>query len=703
MNELEELKTKFKQNSNEVLSFFENLKLKCDDEQKQKSFQKGVDTLKILMPLELDTGIVFATLMLDLLRNNLINSADFLHYADSVNLAQSVIKIEGFNFVNKHEEAENLRSMLVAVAKDIRVVLIKLADILNDVRHIKELLPDNAKNLHIEIMDIYIPLAARLGLSYIKSELQDLDLMYTKPNEYKKLLRELAKDQQEREQQIESVKNQLKELLFNLKIDGEVKGRLKHISSIYNKISTKNYSLNQIYDLTAVRVIVKTIDECYMVLGMVHSKFIPIDGRFKDYIARPKANGYQSIHTTVLINESPIEIQIRTVEMHNHAEYGIAAHWLYKEHKQKISTLDERLVWIRKMIENPETTTSEEFIEQLKTDVYSGEIFVQTPKGKILQLPENSTPIDFAYSIHSDVGNKCVGARVNSKMVPLTTFLNNGDTVEIITNANAKGPSRDWLKFAQTSIAKSKINAFFKHEMKDENIKRGKSMLEQASKIKGFDIHILTKDEWLQEVLDKYSFNEPDEMFAAIGYGSLNTTQVLNKLIGLYKQSEEKERIKIIKPISNTVVNNQSNIKELSNMMIKYAHCCNPVPGDKIVGFISRGRGVTIHRADCISLKNMEKERLMEISWGDDLTGSYVGGITILVKNAQGVLAEISNKIAESKININSITTENNKTNKEQVLIDIKVTVSSKAELNDLMNKISPMPNVIKVFRGAEE
>ncbi len=699
---IEIIEKKFTQSQREeIVNFYEDIKKYVTDDVTQNYFNCGKEILKILLPIELDESIVMASMLLGFVRKNLISADDLQKYANAVSLAQTVVKIENFKSLNKQEEVENLRSMLVAIAKDIRVIILKLADILNEARHINYLPTEYAKDLHLEITKIYIPLAARLGLSYIKSELQDLNLMYTNPNEYKKLVKKLAEDGRIREKQIEDIIVKLKQVLNGLNIKGEVKGRLKHISSIYIKMNEKNCNLNQIYDLSAVRVIVSSVNDCYTILGEVHSQFAPLDGRFKDYIARPKSNGYQSLHTTVLFNERPIEIQIRTLDMHNLAEYGIAAHWLYKEHKQKFTSLDERLMWIRKLIENPETTTSEELLDELRTDVYSGEIFVQTPLGKIIQLPESATPIDFAYAIHTDVGNKCVGARINSKMVPLNTSLNNGDIVEIITNPNAKGPSRDWLKLAKTSSAKNKINTFFKKELKDDNIKRGKTMLEQAGKNKGVDLSKLMTDEWVHDVLEKYSFNEIDELYAALGFGAINTTQVLNRLIGLYKQKFEEDTIKVVKINESAKEHAQSSIKEFSNMMVKFAHCCNPLPGDEIVGFISRGRGVTIHRADCVSLKNLESDRLMKISWGDYNKSSFVGELKILVKNAQGVLAEISNKIAENKINITAITTEQKKD--DTVLIVLKLNISNKSELVDLMNKIKSMPNVINVFRDMKD
>ncbi|MBO7508625.1 MAG: bifunctional (p)ppGpp synthetase/guanosine-3',5'-bis(diphosphate) 3'-pyrophosphohydrolase, partial [Clostridia bacterium] len=581
------------------------------------------------------------------------------------------------------------RSMLVAMAKDIRVIILKLADVLNTSRHQKKLSQIEQAKLHKEVADLYIPLASRLGLSYIKSELQDLDLSFTQPNEYKKLMKILAEDSKEREDQMTKVKAELKLLLEDLGINGEIQGRLKHVSSIYNKIHQKNYKLSQLFDLVAVRVLVNSVNECYSVLGAVHTKYMPLDGRFKDYIARPKANGYQSLHTTVVAYGKPFEIQIRTFEMHNHAEYGIAAHFLYKEKKQKIDQLDGKLLWIRKIIENPNISSSTDLINELKTDVYSGEIFVQTPMGKILELPENSTPVDFAYEIHTNIGNTCVGAKVNGKMVPLNKTLNNADVVEIITSTNAKGPSKDWLSFVKSSGARNKINQFFKKMDKDDNIKKGKTMLEQSAKNKEVDLKKFLEDKILEDVFNRYSLKNLDDMYAMIGCGAITTTQILNRMIALYTQLDTAEKEFVFKPITNSRSTEKgSSISELGSMLIKYAKCCNPVPGDEIVGFISRGRGVTIHRSDCKALKSLDADRLMPLSWNDEGTkdSNFVAGIRLVVKNTSGMLANIANKVAEQKINITSINSKN--FGYDKTIVDVHVSVSSKTALEDLMIKL---------------
>ena len=682
-----------------IEQFYNYLKQMCTSPQAQELLVTGEENTVIILPLELDYDMVFAGLILPLMRKNLLDLDKFLQYQSAINLAKVVLEIEKIDIQSSKDDVASFRSMLVAIAKDIRVIILKLADILNLARHQKSLSATEQAKLHFEVVNIYIPLASRLGLSYIKSELQDLDLSYTQPNEYKRLMKILAEESKDRQKQMEKVEQELRQMLVELNIKGEIQGRIKHISSIYNKLHQKNYTLNQLYDLTAVRVLVQTVNECYSVLGAVHTKYLPLDGRFKDYIARPKANGYQSLHTSVLVDNKPIEIQIRTFEMHNHAEYGIAAHFLYKEHKNKIDELDGKLLWIRKIIENPNINSSADLIDELKTDVYSGQIFVQTPMGKIIELPENSTPVDFAYSIHTNVGNSCVGAKVNGKMVPLNKTLNNADVVEIITSTNAKGPSKDWLNFVKTSIAKNRINQFFKKFDKEDNIKKGKAMLEQSAKAKDVELKKLLDDRILPDLFTKYSLKSIDDMYAMIGCGALTTTQILNRLIMLYSQYDTEVKDFVFRPVEVQTNNQTSSISELGNMMLKYAKCCNPVPGDEIVGFISRGRGVTIHRADCKALKALDADRLMPLSWTNKSTDEhFVASIKLLVKNTSGMLANVANKIAEQKVNITSISSKNVKNDK--TIIDVNVSINSKQALEDLMKKLQNIANVFEVTRG---
>lgn len=653
---------------------------------------------KLIEPLNLDINSLIVTFILPFNFNEeqikqLLNDND-----EALTLYNSIKKLSNINYSDDTAEVENLREMFVAIAKDIRVIIIKLANVLVIAENLKDKTSEFANKLHYEIKEIYAPLAARLGLSFIKTKLYDLSMEFYKPLEFERLTKLLNEDIDKRQKTIEKVKSQLQKSLNELNIDGSVSGRIKSCYSIYNKLSSKNLNLNQIYDIVALRVMVKTVNECYAVLGAIHTQYDLLDGRFKDYIAKPKQNGYQSLHTCVIVENMPLEIQIRTYDMHNHAEYGIAAHWLYKEHKNKTSSLDEKLVWIRKIIENNEITTASDFLDNLKTDVYSDEIFVQTPQGKIIQLVENSTPIDFAYMIHSEIGNKCVGCKINGKMQPLNTSLNNGDIVEIITSTNSKGPSRDWLKICKTNQAKSKINSFFKKEMKDENIKKGKSILEQACKIKNISMHDLFQEKYLFSVYEKYSLKNLDEIYALVGYGSLNSSQVLNKLYSCYKLEHGEINKKI--PV-NTIKNDSttSAINGLNDVMIKFARCCNPIPGDDIIGYISRGNGLTIHKYDCSSLSQFEQDRLMKLEWNKDASNeSYNAGIQILVTNTSGVLAEITNKISEKKININYINSEKGKDG--NIFINVGINIKNKQELNELCKKIENMPNVLSIVRG---
>lgn len=700
LNFLELIRNRVKKDEAEnIEKFYNKIFSMCDTEIKKSLLETGVENTVIILPLELDYDMVFAGLLLPLIRENQLDLTQ-IQETGAVELAQSVLKIESIEMTNQNEDVANYRSMLVAMAKDIRVIILKLADVLNKTRHLKKYSVAEQAKLHKEIVDLYVPLASRLGLSYIKSEFQDLDLSYTQPNEYKRLMKIMAEDSKAREEQMAKVRVELTAMLKELKIHGEIQGRIKHVSSIYNKIHQKGYSLSQMYDLTAMRVLVDTVNECYSVLGAVHTKYTPLDGRFKDYIARPKANGYQSLHTSVLVDNKPLEIQIRTFEMHNHAEYGIAAHFLYKEHKKKIDTLDGKLLWIRKLIENPNINSQSDLVDQLKTDVYSGEIFVQTPLGKIIELPEGSTPVDFAYSIHTNVGNTCVGAKVNGKMVPLNKILCNADVVEINTSPNAKGPSKDWLSFVKSSIARNRINQFFKKFDKEDNIKKGKTMLEQSAKNKDADLKKLLIDDFLKDVFERYSLKNTDDMYAMIGCGALTTTQVLNRLIALYTQLDSEHKDYVFRPVTVQKDEKTSTIAELKSMLVKYAHCCNPVPGDEIVGFVSRGRGVTIHRADCKSVKSLDADRIMKLSWTEEglKNSSFVASLKLIVKNTSGMLANITNKIAEQKINITGINSYNAKDDRTIIYVDLSV--NNKSALLDLMKKLSNITNVYEVSRN---
>lgn len=688
---------------NNIKTFLDNVNLVIKDYEDEDNalLNKGIEIAKTIMPLKLDVNSIISCVILPFVVKENTLLENIKENEEAYNLVSQVIKLDRIDYTSDKAEAEYLRAMFVAIAKDIRVIVIKLAQMLINAQLTKNQKSTENDKLFYEIQEIYAPLAARLGLSFIKTSLFNLCLAYYKPLEYKKLLKDLSEDVALRQNTIEKVTVDLKDIVSQLKINGYVYGRIKSPYSIYNKLKSKNLQLGQIYDIVALRVLVENINDCYAVLGAVHTKFMPLDGRFKDYIAKPKANGYQSLHTTVIVDGIFLEIQIRTFDMHNHAEYGIAAHWLYKEHKSKMTSLDDKLMWIRKIIENSDNASASDLINELKTDVYADEIFVQTPQGKIIQLVENSTPVDFAYNIHSEIGNKCVGAKVNGKMVPLTHTLNNGDIVEIITSTNSKGPSRDWLKTCKTTQAKNKINAFFKKEMKEDNIKKGKAILEQACKLRNLNPHDLFIEKYLFDLYERYSLKSLDECYANVGYGSITSTQIINRLYNSYKQDHGLLNKKVD---TSNLTNTQSvgEIEGLDGIMVKFAKCCNPIPGDDIVGFISRGNGVTIHRKDCASLHQFESDRIMNLSWGNqEENNSYNAGLQILVTNTAGVLAEITNKISDSKINITYINSENAKDG--NVMINVGISVKNKDQLAEIVNKIKSMANVLDIRRGVNK
>ena len=558
-------------------------------------------------------------------------------------------KLIEIDYTNEQEEAENIRKMFFALAKDVRVIVVKICFVLAEIKHYdsgfaivgknnellgnesaenvpktalleKENNQDKLTTKAKQILDLFAPLAARLGLSKVKSELEDVAFKLLHPKEYASIKSEVDKRYLEREKTVEDLKNQIKNFMHELRLSGEIMGRKKHIYSINKKLQEKNGNLDKIYDLVAVRAILNSVADCYALLGKINENFMPLHNRFKDYISIPKSNGYQSLHTTVMFEGVPVEIQIRTAEMHRIAEFGVAAHWVYKEKRNKLDSLDERLGWVREIMENGNSMTSQDIINLLKVDIYDGEIFVQTPKGKVLHMPNDATPIDFAYLIHSQVGNQCVGAKVNGKMQPITKPLSNGDIVEIITNPNSRGPSRDWLKVVKTSQAKNKILNFFRKEMKEENIKNGKAMFEQSIKNLGYSVPKITEKKFVQQLLDKHNIATLDELFASIGHGAYSSKVFAGKLVQIYqadvKKQQEKMQIQHIAPpeVYNPS-DNKVNIKGMNNLMIKFAKCCCPMEGDEVVGFISQGRGIIIHRKQCPNVSFFDKDRLIEANW----------------------------------------------------------------------------------------
>lgn len=612
----------------------------------------------------------------------------------------SIIKIENIKIVNEEISTNNIKNLLISMANDLRVILIKLAETVVICENPKDQTKEELNNLHLIVKELYVPICARLGLSVLKNRLQDLNLKYYHPKDYEKITKELNALIENRDEEISKNKKILQRLLKKLKIDGEVYGRAKHISSIYNKLQDKHKKLNQIYDLLAVRIIVNTEEECYEVLSNINSIYEPLDNRFKDYIARPKANGYRSIHTTVITQDNdPLEIQIRTKEMHEFAEYGIAAHFLYKEKKTKISSLDDKLIWIRKMLENTDLSSASDYLDELKADLYANEIFVQTPLGKVINLNENSTPIDFAYLIHTDIGNKCVGCKVNNKLVPLTTKLKNGDVVEIITNQNAK-PSRDWLKIVTTHQARSKLNSFFKKEMKDENIKNGKQILEATSKQKKVELKSLLNEEWLEELYQKWSLKGLDDLYASVGYGSLTSTQVINKLLNKYKAKQKSEETLKIQPRKNSNEDNGVIFENnLQGLLVRFAKCCSPIPGDEIVGFISKGNGVTIHNKECKNVQNFDEDRLINVKFCNE-GKLFNAHLVVFSEKKENLVMNVTKTIFNEKINLTGLNVVDS--NKE-IILHIYIDVKDINQLQDLINKLAVVNGVIDIKRAREK
>lgn len=617
---------------------------------------------------------------------------------DVLKLANNLKEINSDNLsFNKQEESEILRKQFVAMCKDIRVIIIKLCLVLYDAKNCTLPLTQKTRELLLTIRNIYAPLSERLGLNSMKSELEDLCLKYLDPEVYNELEHNVLLKKEENQKQIEVTKQKLEQILQDLNLkNATIMARQKHFSSIYKKIQSKAVPLAKIYDLIAMRVIVDTIEECYAVLGKIHGIYRPMEGRFKDYIANPKPNGYQSLHTTIITeNDRPMEIQIRTYEMHRNSEFGVdVAHWVYKE-KRKTTELDKKMAWLREIMDNSSNLNSEEFIETLKTNLYSGSIFVQTPKGKVLEFPEGSCVIDFAYAIHSEIGNACVGGKINNKMVPISTKLSNNDIVEIITSPTSKGPSRDWLKIVKTAQARDKINAFFKKELKEDNIKNGKQILELAIKNKGLSASDILSEQNINDVLYKFAFNNADELFAAVGYGSITSTQVVNKLIQEYEKRENEN--KPAKVLTSLVVKRGKDgvlIDGDSGMLVRYAGCCNPILGEDIVGYISRGRGVTIHKADCHNVQFLEKERLIKAEWADKSATFKIVNVNIFAKTDDNFIAKLAFTLANMQYNIVSLDTKNLP---DRIICNLKIKTNNNDNLTRLDKAIKSLDNVMEV------
>lgn len=672
-----------------------------------------VEVACILAEMGLDTSTIIAGLIHDVIEDTKYTYDDVAKRfsTEVANLVDGVTKLGKIKFQTKEEEqANNVRKMLLAMTKDIRVILIKLADRLHNMRTLKYMPENKQKEKAKETLDIYAPLAHRLGISKIKWELEDLSFRYLNPEEYYDLVDKIAAKRTEREADIKEILKEVSEILDNAGINAEIDGRPKHFYSIYKKMVTKGKSIDEVFDLMAFRIIVNSIKDCYAVLGMVHTLYKPIPGRFKDYIAMPKPNMYQSLHTTVLAKDGkPFEIQIRTFEMHKTAEYGIAAHWQYKEGTTNVkeSDIQSKLAWIREVIEwQRDEDNPKEFMENFKIDLFSDEVFVFTPRGKVINLPHGATPIDLAYRIHTDVGNRCIGAKVNGRIVSLDYELKTGEIVEILTSSIEKGPNIDWLSTVKSNQAKTKIRAWFKKQKREENILKGKELLEREAKKQGHNFGEVAKSEILEKLFRKYNFNNIEDLEVSVGIGNIIASNVITKLLEVrkpevnltvddVKESIAKNKNKIKKSSSYGIV-----VKGETDIYVRYAKCCNPVPGDEVMGYITKGRGVSVHRKDCrnlFSLINTDPSRVVEVEWSGVTSEEFVAEIDVRGDDRFGLLNDVMKVISETKIAVEGI---NAKTSKEdEAQINLKVKVADIKILNDLIKRIKNIRGIYKVFR----
>lgn len=654
-----------------------------------------------------DVSTLVAAFLHDVLEDTPVTSDELEQKfgKEVLELVEGVTKLDKIKFVSaEDEQAENLRKMFFAMAKDYRVIIIRLADRLHNMRTLDALKPEKQIKIATQSLKIYAPLAGRLGLSFVKCELEDLAMRYLYPDDYYELVEFIKTKSKERQQFIEKICDELKAKLQELGIEGEVNGRQKHLYGIYKKMLKQGKNIEQIYDISAVRVIVNEVQDCYTVLGAIHTMWMPLPGRFKDYIAMPKPNGYQSLHTTVITKfKETFEIQIRTYEMHRIAEYGIAAHWKYKEGKTGATKIDDQINWLREVMDTQrESSDSHEFLENIEGNVFTDEVYVFTPKGKVLNLPVGSTTVDFAYAIHSAVGNKCIGAKVNGKIVPLNTVLNTGDIVEILTTNSGKGPSRDWIKFVKTASARTKIRQYFKKEMKEENIKRGKDMLEREAKRRGYNLSELLSTAGLNYIMNRYTLSSIDDLYASVGFGGLTTNQIIVKLIDYFKRDLlSKNPVAEIKTTSTTGKSSSGNgvlIRGYDDFLVRLSHCCNPVPGDKIVGYVSRGRGVSVHCVDCPNVKNMEPERLIEAKWDDVISQNFLASLKIYCENKGGILAAVTTIISNMKISITgAFARSDNDSGTAEITVMLEV--KSTDQVEDVIKKLKTLPEVIDVHR----
>lgn len=703
-----------------ILKAYEFAKLKHGD-QKRKSGEPyiihPVQVAYILAGLELDESTICAALLHDLLEDTDVTKKDVVtQFSQEIyDMVDGVTKLGKLNYTSKEEQqVENYRKMFLAMGKDIRVILIKLADRLHNMRTLKYLTRDRQIANARETMDLYAPLANRLGMYSLKWELEDLSFKYLYPEEYREIVEGIDKKREERLEFINMIMDEIRVHLKKQRIEAEITGRAKHLYSIYRKMKRDNKTLDQIYDLFALRIIVNSVKDCYAALGVVHDLYNPMPGRFKDYISVPKPNMYQSLHTTLIGPKgTPFEVQIRTWDMHRIAEFGIAAHWAYKEanktKKSNVTVTEDKLAWLRETLEwQKDMQDPQEFLNTLKTELFEDEVYVFTPKGEIKVLPRGATPIDFAYNIHAEIGHHMVGCKINSKMMPIITNLKSGDIVEVITSDQAKGPSRDWLKFVKSSSAKTKIQQWFKKNEREANIEKGKDLIEKEIKRVGMNYDQIFKTEFVQVALDRYKYNTVDDMYASVGFGAMSASKIIARILEEYRKEHKEENVeKTLEELSKEKMGTKARVSHagiivegIDNCLVKLSKCCNPVPGDEIVGYITRGRGVSVHRKDCSNVTDLvssEEARMIDVYWAEQEKVAYHVDIEIFANDRNGLLADIINMIAATKCKMLAVSS---RANKEKIAItELTIEIENVEALNNVIKSLRKVDSVYEVKR----